>query len=71
MIARKQAWFVCTFPFPRIHGNQQYVKIVQKKEKENGGTLGRKEQGNIKTDITHLSKDINRGFNNDQDRNSN
>jgi len=66
MIARKQGSIECIFPFPLIHGNLQYVRIVQKKGKENGGTLGRKEQENIKTDIIHWSKDTNRGFNNEK-----
>lgn len=65
MIARKQAWFVCTFPFPLIHGSQQFAKTVQKKGKGNGVTLGKRVLESIKTVITHWSKDINRGFNNE------
>jgi len=65
MIVKKQAWIVCTFPFPLIHGNQQSAKTVQKKGKGNGVTLGEEVRVSIQKDIMYWSKDINRGFNND------
>ena len=71
MIAKKQAWLVFIFPFPLIRGNQQSAKTVQKKGKRNGVTLGEEVRVSIQKDITYWSKDINRGFNNDEDRNSN
>jgi len=66
MIVKEQAWFVYTFPFPLIHGSQQCAKTVQKKGKENGVTLGKKELVNgQRLDTTYWLKDTNRGFNND------